>query len=262
MNKLGWGSDFPVGPDGPVCIIKIQRRDQVSKLDVGLPEGIDRPDVAPVGLRLGIALHAGLRERMRHRLAVPNDIRDDVLAKVAVRFWVSRIALQGVDEERGLEDVDPHARQRRVGFTRHGRRIGRLLQKADDLITGIHMHHAQRCRLQPGHLDTADRYIRAGCGMLLKHDFVVHLVDVIARQDDHVFGIGAGNDVDVLIHRVRGSQVPLRFRKTLAGRQDVEALIALGPEKIPTALQVPDQGMGLVLSRDTDVAYARIESVR
>src|ERR1700686_3701014 len=109
MNKLGWGSDFPVGPDGPVRIIKIERRDQVSELDVGLPKGIDRPDVAPVGLRLDIALHAGLRERMRHRLAVLNDIRDDVLAEVAVRFWVSRIALQGVNEERALEDEDPHA---------------------------------------------------------------------------------------------------------------------------------------------------------
>src|SRR5450759_5292889 len=115
MHKLGWGRDFPVGPDGPVRIIKIERRNQVSELDVGLPKGIDSPDVAPVGLRLGIALHAGFRERMRHRLAVPNDIRNDILAKVAARFRVSRIASQRVDEERGLEYVDSHAPQRGVG---------------------------------------------------------------------------------------------------------------------------------------------------
>src|ERR1022692_4293075 len=73
VYKLCWGGDLPVGPDRPVYVIEIERWNHVGELDVGFPEGIDRPDVAPVSLRLGIALHTGLAERMRNRRAVLND---------------------------------------------------------------------------------------------------------------------------------------------------------------------------------------------
>ena len=63
-------------------------------------------------------------------------------------------------------------------------------------------------------------------------------------------------DVDVLIDRIRRPKIPVRLGDTLAGREDVEALVALGPEEIPAHLQMADQAVGLVLGRDRHAADA------
>ena len=64
------------------------------------------------------------------------------------------------------------------------------------------------------------------------------------------FGAVALDDVDVLVDGVGGAGVPRGLRDALAGRQDVEALVALGAEEIPAALQVADQAVRLVLGGD------------
>ena len=63
----------------------------------------------------------------------------------------------------------------------------------------VDMHDAEAGRLHPRHLDAADRYIGALLGVLHQHPRVVHLVDVIAGQDDDVFGVVALDDIDVLV---------------------------------------------------------------
>jgi hypothetical protein len=98
--------------------------------------------------------------------------------------------------------------------------------------------------------------------VLLEHDLVVHFVDVIACQDDDVLDTMGIDDLDVLIDRVGSAFIPLCLGHSLARGQDIEALIALGPEKVPAVLQVSDQGMGLVLSCDTDSANARVDRIR
>ena len=50
-------------------------------------------------------------------------------------------------------------------------------------------------------------------------------------------------------------------RDALGGGQDVEALVALGPQEVPALLQMADQGMGLVLGGDADAANARIDRI-
>ena len=98
--------------------------------------------------------------------------------------------------------------------------------------------------------------------MLPEHDLVVHLVDVVACQDHDVLDPVALDDVDVLVDRVGRALVPHAFRDALARWQDVEALVALGPEEVPARLQVADEAVGLVLGRHGDVADARVEGVR
>ena len=124
------------------------------------------------------------------------------------------------------------------------------------------MHHPEAGRLHARHFEASDGHVRAGFGVVLEHQLVVHLVDVVAGEDDEVARAVALDDVDVLEDRVRGAGIPLGLRDALAGGQDVEALVPLGPKEVPAALHVADQAVRLVLGGDADAANARVEGVR
>jgi len=141
-----------------------------------------------------------------------------------------------------------------VGAAGDGGGIGGLLDEVDDPVGLVDVHDAEGGRLHPRHLDAGDGHVRTAVAVLLEHDLVVHLVDVVARQDDHEFGTVALDDVDVLEDGVGGALVPLGFGHALRGGEDVEALVALGPQEVPAALEVADQAVRLVLRRDADAA--------
>ena len=52
----------------------------------------------------------------------------------------------------------------------------------------IHMHHAESGCFGARHLDAAHGDVGLAFDVLTQHRLVVHLVDVVARQDDQVFG--------------------------------------------------------------------------
>ena len=59
-------------------------------------------------------------------------------------------------------------------------------RKVDDAVLVVDMHDAEAGGLHARHLEAADGHIGAAVDMLLQHQLVVHLVDVIAGQDDDV----------------------------------------------------------------------------
>ncbi len=124
----------------------------------------------------------------------------------------------------------------------------------------VDMHDAEADGLHARHFQAADGDVGAGIDMLLQHVFVVHLVDMVAGQDDHVLDAIILDDVDVLVDGVGGAFVPLRFGDALGGRQNVEALVALGAEEVPAALHVADQRMRLVLGGDADAADTGVQA--
>ena len=160
-----------------------------------------------------------------------------------------------------MEDIDAHRGKREVRLVGDAWRIGGLLDEVEDLVLLVDMHDAEAGRFHARHFQAANGDIGAGIHMLLKHVFIVHLVDVIAGQDDHVLRIVGLDDIDVLVDGIGRAFVPLRFRDTLRSRQDVEALVAFRPQEAPAALHVADQRMGLVLGCDADAANAGIQRV-
>ena len=82
MDELCRRRDFGIGPDRPLAVVEIEGRREVGEVDIGLPERIDRADVAPVGLGLGAGAHAALGEAVRDGLAVLDDAGDDILAEI------------------------------------------------------------------------------------------------------------------------------------------------------------------------------------
>ena len=136
------------------------------------------------------------------------------------------------------------------------RRIGRLLKEAADDILIVDIHDAEGGRFLARDFEAANRNVRALRHMLLQHELVVHLVDVIAGQYDDVLGAVAFDDVDVLVDGVGGAEIPAVLRNALARRQNVEALVADGAQEVPAADEMPDQAMRLVLRGDGDMADA------
>ena len=148
-----------------------------------------------------------------------------------------------------------------VRVARDAGRVGRLLDEPDDAARLVHVHHPEAGGLRPGHLDAADRHVGARVDVLCQHDAVVHLVDVVAGQDDDETHPVALDDVDVLGDGIRGAQIPLSFVDPLGGGQHIEHLVALGLEEAPAELQVADQAVGLVLGRHADASNPGVDRV-
>ena len=97
--------------------------------------------------------------------------------------------------------------------------------------------------------------------MLPQHEFVIHLVDVISREQYDESGSVRLDDIDVLIDGVGRAKIPVCLRDALARRQNIEALIPLGTKEIPAHLQMSDQAVGLVLGRNRDAADSRVNRI-
>ena len=86
------------------------------------------------------------------------------------------------------------------------------------------------------HLDHADGDVRALLDVVSDHRTVVHLVDVVARQHQHMLRVIRADDVEILIDGIGRTGIPLVFRDALACRQDIEAFVSLGPQERPSPL--------------------------
>jgi hypothetical protein len=113
-----------------------------------------------------------------------------------------------------------------------------------------------------------DRYIDAGDAevggvgdMLFQHAAIVHLVDMVAGEHQHVLGAIAPDQVEVLEHRVGRALVPV-LADLLLRRQDIDELMEAAVEEAPAALQVLDQTLRLVLGGNADAADSGVHAVR
>ncbi|CCC96390.1 protein of unknown function [Azospirillum baldaniorum] len=262
-DELRRGQLLLVGEDRPLAVVHVELRRDVAEVEVGLPIGVDGADVAPVGLRLMAVQDGRLGEVVGHHpRPAGHQMGDDVLAEVARRAGIVEVALQLVVEELRVEDVDAHAGQRLVRVSRHRRRVGGLLDEVDDALRLVHMHDAEAGGLGARHLDAGDRHIGLLGDVVEQKRAVIHLVDVVAGQDQDVFRLVVAQDVQVLVHRVGGALVPGGLADALLRRQQVAELVHLAAEEVPAALQVAQQAVRLVLRQHADAAEARIDAVR
>ena len=98
--------------------------------------------------------------------------------------------------------------------------------------------------------------------VLLEHEGVVHLVDVVAGEDEDVLGLLGADGVDVLVDGVGGAGVPV-FADALHGGKDLEELAELvGDDWTPALADVAVEGERLVLGEDVDVTQVGVDAVR
>ena len=103
---------------------------------------------------------------------------------VGVRMLVEK-RLQRV----ATEQVDPHARQRVAAQVRHLGRVVRLLEEAADEPFVVDLDAPEARAVAARHRHRTQRHVgvqrpQVGCEVA-----IVHLVDVVARQDEHELSV-------------------------------------------------------------------------
>ena len=98
--------------------------------------------------------------------------------------------------------------------------------------------------------------------MLAQHQLVIHFVNMVASQNDHILNAVAVDDVDILGHRISRALIPAFGVGALRRGQNIQKLIALCAKKAPATLQMPDQTMGFILGRHRHFTDAGIQGIR
>src|SRR6202008_4944244 len=94
-------------------------------------------------------------------------------------------------------------------------------------------------RLFHRNLNRGDGDLRSGVDVLLEHLRVVHLVDVIAGEDEDKFRTLAADGVDVLVDSVGGALIPL-LRDAHLRREDLDVIAETGQGR-PASADMPVQ---------------------
>ena len=173
------------------------------QVHVGLPQGADRADVLPVALEF-------IGEQA---VALVQNGGDDVLAEVVLGTRVLLVLDEELFQHAPLEDVDAH------GCVRALRMLRLLLEFVDGaVLPGV--HDAEAAGL--GQRDRAHGDGAVGLHLLVvaQHGGIVHLIDVVAGEDDDIVRIIALDEGDVLI------DVPFGILALGIGRQDLHAAVA------------------------------------
>ena len=136
-----------------------------------------------------------------------------------------------------------------------------LLEEAGHLARAAHLDHAEARHLLGRDGQRGQGDVRAGVHVLLQHQAVVHLVDVVAGEDEDMLGLLGADGVDVLVNGVGGAHVPVRA-DALHGRQDLDELAQfLGHNAGPAFADVAIERERLVLGEDVDLAQVGVDAV-
>ena len=147
------------------------------------------------------------------------------------------------------------------GFDRRAQLGGlRLFLEAQHPVVVVDFHDAEAGHLAGIDLDGGQGHVGAGLVVPLQHQAVIHLVDVVAGEDQHVLGLLRPDRVNVLIHRVGGALVPL-IAYPLHRRQHFDELAHLAAHDVPAFAHVAVQRKRLVLGQDINPAQVGVDAV-
>ena len=182
------------------------------------------------------------------------------LPKSCLEFRIGGVFGQQLLQQLRVEHVDAHRGQRHIGAARHGLGLARLLGEFRDAVPVGDGQHAEFARIGDGHFHHAHGDVGALLDVVGDHRTVVHLVDVVAGQHQHMLRMMRADVVEVLVDAVGGAAIPVLAHLLLRGHH-VDELAEFAPQVAPAALHVLDQRLALVLREQADLADARVHAV-
>ena len=199
-----------VAHDREVLAVDVEVRVGAKEVHARLVVAGDGADVTPEAVEL-----VG-----EEALALAQELRDDVLAKVVLGGLIDGVLLEGADQKVRAEDVDAHGRE--VGV-----RLLGLLGELGDAARAVGRDDAKAGGLLPGHRHDGDGEVGVVPLVRGQHVSVVHAVELVAREDEHVLGVVLLDVAQVLGHGVSRALVPGAAGLGGVGRQDGDAALAV-----------------------------------
>ncbi len=115
----------------------------------------------------------------------------------------------------------------------------------------VHVDHAESIGLFDRNIDRADDGIGPFGEQPVEHLRIVHLVDVVAGEDENIVGLFGVEQEQVLVHRVGGALVPF-LADPLLGRNRGDVFAEFGVQNVPSAADVPVERVRFVLNENGD----------
>ena len=244
LAGIGRGAHRAAGADGPGGIIEVNEL-RGEHVHVGVPEAGDGADVPPVALEaVGPEL-----------FAVCEHGGDDVLSEILAGIGILLVGDQVGTELLPVENVNAHGSQITLGV------LGLLFELADiPVLTQV--HNAEAGGLLHGNLQNRDGAGGVFLNVLTQHGGIVHFVDVVTGENQHVVGVVAFNEPHVLINGVgRAGEPGAFFSRALIGRKNVDA--AVGNVQVPglADADIAVKLQGFVLRQNADGVDAGVCAV-
>jgi hypothetical protein len=170
------------------------------------------------------------------------------------------IARELLLEHVALKDVVAHRREAPAGAVGHLGRVLGLLDEGDHAALFVGVDHAEGRGFFLRDGDRSDGEVCVFHQVVLQHLLDVHLVDVVAAEDDDDLGVFVAHDVKALPDRVGAAAKPVEPRALLGGdRLDV---VVEDRREPPGARDVLFERGALVLREDLDLREAAVDEVR
>jgi hypothetical protein len=243
---------------GPRLVVEVEDRGDGGDIEVGLVVGLECADVAPVEGALFVLVN----EVVGLNLEAAEELGEDVMPEVVLGVGVFGILDELGDEDVGVEEIDAHGDiDHTVVEGRADAGLLGLFDEAGDFAGAFDLDDAEVGDLVGGDGEGGKGDVRSGVAVLLEHEGVVHLVDVVAGEDEDVLGLFRADGVDVLEDGVGGALVP-GLGDALHGRKDLDELAEFrGDDGSPAFADVAIQREAFVLGEDVDVAQVRVDAV-
>ena len=182
-------------------------------------------------------------------------VGDDVLSEIVGRLGICLIIDKVAAQLLPGKDVDAHRGEVALG-------LGGLLLELIDLVVLVHVHDAEALGLVHGDLQHGDG--AGGTGLLVQvhHVGIVHLVDVVAGEDDYIVRIIQVQEADILIDGVGSPLVPgALVALAHVGGEDMYA--AIGAVQVPglARADVAVQLQRTVLGQNANCVDAGVDTV-
>src|ERR1700676_2414206 len=189
-----------------------------------------------------------------------DDAGENVFAKIVSGFCIFGISQKDGNQKLSIEDVNAHGSIAMGGFVGGGFRVMRLFLEADDAPIFIGFNDPELAsRFGGKNFDGSYGNVGAGQHMLLQHLGVVHFVDVIAGENENIFGAFAADGINVLVDRVGGALIPLLGDAHLRGK-DFDKFPETH-ERRPARANMAAEAESFVLSESEDAAQAGVDAI-
>ena len=246
-----------MGANRPGFVIQVENRRDRNYVHIGFVVCLEGSHVTPVKRFFFVFVHEveGIHTVVIHHFG------QNIFAKIVAGMLVLRVFQQNGDQHIGIEEIDAHRCGNRFRIQWRAQLSDRrFFLKAGNAIVRVNRHNAESISFAGIDLNGGQGHVGGQVNMLPEHEVIIHFVDVIAGEDQHVARLLRTDGINILINRVCGALVPL-LADALHGRQHFDELSQFAGDDVPAFTNVAVEGEGLVLGENINPAQVGVNTI-